>query len=46
MLRGPEGKMVTVNVHDPGNFDKVKVGDTVEVIYTEAYGIEGQPVRQ
>jgi len=42
MLRGPEGKTVTVDVQNPENFDKVKVGDTVEVTYTEAYGIEGQ----
>jgi Cu/Ag efflux protein CusF len=43
VLRGPEGKRLTVNVHDPANFDKVKVGDSVAITYTEAFGIEAQP---
>lgn len=43
MLRGPRGKIMTVKVQDPATFDKVKVGDTVEIIYTEADSIEVQP---
>src|SRR5262245_27276481 len=43
VLRGPEGKRVTVDVHDPANFDKVKGGDTVAITFTEAYAIEVQP---
>jgi hypothetical protein len=43
VLRGPEGKRVTVGVHDPANFDKVKVGDTVAITFTEALAIEVQP---
>lgn len=43
VLRGPEGKTVTVNVQNPENFDKVKVGDTVEITLTEALAIDVQP---
>ncbi len=43
VLRGPEGKTVTVKVQDPANFDKVKVGDTVEVTHTEAFAVDVQP---
>ncbi len=42
VLRGPEGKTVTVNVQNPENFDKVKVGDTVEITFTEAFAIDVQ----
>ena len=45
VLRGPEGKTVTVKVQNPENFDKVKVGDTVEITYTEAFAIDVQPAR-
>lgn len=38
-LKGPRGKVVTVNVRDPKRFDNVKVGDLVEVVYTEAIAI-------
>lgn len=40
VLRGPKGKRVTVKVQNPENFDKVKVGDLVEVTYTEAFAID------
>jgi hypothetical protein len=43
VLRGPKGKRVTVKVQNPENFDKVKVGDLVEVTYTEAFAIDVQP---
>jgi hypothetical protein len=36
MLEGPEGKTITVIVQNPENFDKVKVGDRVEITMTEA----------
>ena len=42
VLRGPKGKTVTVNVQNPENFDKVKVGDTVEITSTEAIAIDVQ----
>jgi len=40
VLRGSEGNLVTVNVQNPENFDKVKVGDTVEITATEAFAID------
>jgi Cu/Ag efflux protein CusF len=43
VLRGPKGKAVTVKVRNPEHFDKVKVGDTVEITYTEAVAIDVQP---
>jgi uncharacterized OB-fold protein len=43
VLKGAEGKTVTVNVQRPEVFDKVKVGDRVEITYTEAVAIDVQP---
>jgi hypothetical protein len=40
VLKGPEGKTITVDVENPANFDKVKVGDRVEITYTEAVAID------
>lgn len=38
-LKGPKGKSVTVKVQDPTRLEKVKVGDLVEITYTEALAI-------
>ncbi|HWT78437.1 MAG TPA: hypothetical protein VN648_06505, partial [Candidatus Methylomirabilis sp.] len=38
-LKGPEGKTVDVKVRDPKNLEKVKVGDQVEITYTQAFAI-------
>lgn len=38
-LKGPRGRTVTVAVKDPKKLDNVKVGDLVEVTYTEALAI-------
>jgi len=35
-IKGPEGNSVTVKARDPKNLDRVKVGDNVEITYTEA----------
>jgi uncharacterized OB-fold protein len=43
VLRGPKGKRFTVKVRNPAHFDKVKVGDKVEITYTEAFAIDVQP---
>jgi Cu/Ag efflux protein CusF len=43
VLSGPEGKAMTVNIEDPGVFDRVKVGDRVEITLTEAVAIDVQP---
>lgn len=38
-LKGPEGKSETIKAQNPANLDKVKVGDTLEVTYTQAVAI-------
>src|SRR5262245_14681716 len=38
-LKGPKGKSVTVKVQDPSRLEKVKVGDLVQVNYTEAVAV-------
>jgi hypothetical protein len=38
-LRSPEGKSVEVTAKDPKNLSKVKVGDLVEITYTEALAV-------
>jgi len=38
-IKGPEGNTVTVKARDPKNLDKVKVGDNVDITYTEALAI-------
>jgi uncharacterized OB-fold protein len=38
-IKGPEVNSVTVKARDPKNLDKVKVGDNVEITYTEALAI-------
>jgi hypothetical protein len=43
VLRGPKGKLITVKVRNPEHFDKAKVGDSVEITYTEAFAIDVQP---
>jgi len=43
VLRGPEGQTTTVNVYNPAAFEKVKVGDRVEIRLTEAVAIDVQP---
>jgi hypothetical protein len=42
VLKGAEGKTLTVEVERPEVFDKVKVGDRVEILYTEAVAIDVQ----
>lgn len=43
VLKGPEGETKTVNVYNPAAFEKVKVGDRVEIRLTEAVAIDVQP---
>ncbi len=38
-LKGPEGNTAVVAVKDPSRLDKVKVGDLVEITYTQALAI-------
>jgi Cu/Ag efflux protein CusF len=41
-IKGPEGNLVSLDVRNPENFDKVKVGDKVEITLTEAVAIDVQ----
>jgi ribosomal 50S subunit-recycling heat shock protein len=45
-FKGPEGNSVTVKAQDPKNLQKVKVGDQVEITYTEALGISVEKVNK
>jgi Cu/Ag efflux protein CusF len=38
-LKGPEGNTAVVNVKDPARLERVKVGDLVEITYTQALAI-------
>ena len=38
-LKGPDGRTVDVKVMDPKNLEKVKVGDRIEITYTQAFAI-------
>ena len=41
-----EGKTVTVKAENPTNFEKVKVGDEVEITYTEALAISFEKAKK
>ena len=45
-FKGPEGNSVTVKAQDPKNLEKVKVGDQVEITYTEALAIAVEKAKQ
>ena len=38
-LESPDGKLTTIAVRNPAHFDVAKVGDLVEINYTEAVAI-------
>ncbi len=38
-LKGPDGEVIVVKVQDPANLNKVKVGDTIIITYTEALAL-------
>ncbi len=38
-LKAPDGKIFDVKVKDPKNLENVKVGDQVEITYTEALAV-------
>lgn len=44
-LKGPDGDVVVVKVQDPANLEKVKVGDTIVITYTEAMAISVRPAK-
>jgi hypothetical protein len=42
-LKGAEGKIVTLDVMNPDQFKVIKVGDQIEVTYTEALAVGVEP---
>jgi hypothetical protein len=42
-LKGPQGNVVVLDVRNPDQFKVVKVGDQVEVTYTEAVALSVEP---
>jgi hypothetical protein len=44
-LKGPKGKVVTLDVRNPDQFKVVKVGDQVDVTYTEAVALSVEPAK-
>ena len=45
-LKGPEGKTITVKAEHPENLRKVKVGDEIEITYTEALAISVEKAKK
>jgi Cu/Ag efflux protein CusF len=46
-IKGPQGRVETVKARDPKNLAKVKVGDLVEITYTEALAVAlDKPVKK
>ena len=45
-LKGENGKSVTVTPRDPKNLEKVKVGDRLVIIYTEAIAVSVEKVEK
>jgi hypothetical protein len=43
-LTGPGGRSQTIKARDPSNLRRVKVGDLVEITYSEAVAVSVQPV--
>jgi Cu/Ag efflux protein CusF len=43
VLLGPKGKTFTVDVQDRSNFEKVKVGDVVEIVARQALAVDVHP---
>lgn len=44
-LRGPEGRVVELKVHNQDHFKVVKKGDQVEAVYTEALALSVEPAK-
>ena len=45
-FKGPEGNSATVKAQDPKNLELVKVGDKVEITYTQALAISVQKAKK
>jgi hypothetical protein len=42
-LKGPQGNSRTIKARNPANLKKVKVGDLVDITYTEAVALKVEP---
>lgn len=40
------GNVIVIKVQDPANLEKVKIGDTIVITYTEALAIAVRPVKK
>jgi Cu/Ag efflux protein CusF len=45
-VKGPEGNSVTVKARDRKNLEKIKVGDRIEITYTEALAISVEKAKK
>lgn len=45
-LKGPKGRVVELEVHNPEHFKLVQKGDQVEAVYTEALALSLQPAKK
>jgi Cu/Ag efflux protein CusF len=45
-LKGPQGNSRTIKARNPANLKKVKVGELVDITYTEAVAIKVEPAPQ
>ena len=45
-LKGPQGNSRTIKARDPKNLEKVKVGDLVDITYTEALAVKVRAAKQ
>jgi len=44
-VKGPRGRYYVARVADPSNFDKVRIGDTIVLTFTEAAAISLRPAK-
>ena len=45
-LKGPEGRVVTIKVRDPKNLEGVKVGDQVDISYSESVAVNVEKAKK
>jgi Cu/Ag efflux protein CusF len=45
-LKGPQGNTRTIKARDPANLKKVKVGDLVDITYTEMVALKVEPAQK
>jgi hypothetical protein len=42
-LKGPQGNTKTIKARNPANLKQVKVGDLIDITYTEAVAVKVEP---